>query len=92
VPPLAYDRHLFLERDLRTVTSNTRRDREELLWLAGRLGVRVHVHLYAFDDAASVLSDPPTNRFQRLCQVARPEGPSAPGPNATVLTTRPGAA
>ena len=30
VPTLDYRRHLFLERDLRTVTSNTRRDGEEL--------------------------------------------------------------
>jgi propanol-preferring alcohol dehydrogenase len=46
VPTLDHRRHLFLERDLRTVTSNTRRDGEQLLALAARLGVRPHVTTY----------------------------------------------
>ncbi len=41
VPPLDYARHLFRERTLRSVTSNTRRDGEELLLLAERLGIEV---------------------------------------------------
>lgn len=57
VPTLDYQRHLFLERDLRTVTSNTRRDGEELLLLAGRLGLRAHVTTYAFEDTATALED-----------------------------------
>lgn len=57
VPALDYQRHLFLERDLRTVTSNTRRDGEELLGLAGRLGVRPHVTTYPFDNADRALLD-----------------------------------
>ncbi|MFC4783819.1 zinc-dependent alcohol dehydrogenase family protein [Nocardioides sp. MAHUQ-72] len=57
VPALDHDRHLFRERDLRTVTSNTRRDGEELLRLAGRLGVRVHATAYPFDEADRALAD-----------------------------------
>jgi propanol-preferring alcohol dehydrogenase len=57
VPALDHDRHLFRERDLRTVTSNTRRDGEELLALAGRLGVRVHATAYPFDEADRALAD-----------------------------------
>jgi propanol-preferring alcohol dehydrogenase len=57
VPPLDHDRHLFRERDLRTVTSNTRRDGEELLALAARLGVRVHATAYPFDEADRALAD-----------------------------------
>ncbi|CAI9407667.1 putative alcohol dehydrogenase AdhA [Nocardioides sp. T2.26MG-1] len=57
VPTLDYQRHLFLERDLRTVTSNTRRDGEELLALADRLGVRAHVRTYGFDEVDRALSD-----------------------------------
>lgn len=34
VPPLRYEQHLFYERDLRSVTSNTRRDGAELMALA----------------------------------------------------------
>jgi propanol-preferring alcohol dehydrogenase len=57
VPALDHDRHLFRERDLRTVTSNTRRDGEELLALAARLGVRVHATAYPFDEADRALDD-----------------------------------
>ncbi|WP_343908272.1 zinc-dependent alcohol dehydrogenase family protein [Nocardioides aquiterrae] len=63
VPPLDHARHLFLERDLRTVTSNTRRDGEELLALAGRLGVRAHTTTYAFEDADRALADLEAGRF-----------------------------
>ena len=41
VPALDYRRHLFRERNLRSVTSNTRQDGEEFLLLAERLGLRV---------------------------------------------------
>ena len=40
IPPLDYQRHLFQERQLRSVTANTRRDGEEFLALAARLGLR----------------------------------------------------
>lgn len=57
VPTLDYTRHLFLERDLRTVTSNTRRDGEELLALAGRLRLAVHTTRYPFEAADTALDD-----------------------------------
>lgn len=57
VPPLDYDRHLFRERSLTTVTANTRADGEELLVLAERLGVRATVTPYAFDEADRALDD-----------------------------------
>jgi alcohol dehydrogenase, propanol-preferring len=57
VPALDYQRHLFRERTVRTVTSNTRRDGEEFLRLAGRLGVRVETVTYAFEDADRALAD-----------------------------------
>jgi alcohol dehydrogenase, propanol-preferring len=63
VPPLDYQRHLFLERDLRTVTSNTRRDGEELLALAARLGVRAHVTPYPFEAADRALADLEAGRY-----------------------------
>lgn len=40
VPVLNYDRDLFRERDLRSVTANTRRDGEELFQLATQVAVR----------------------------------------------------
>ena len=39
VPALNYQRHLFEERTLRSVTANTRRDGREFLELAARVGV-----------------------------------------------------
>jgi propanol-preferring alcohol dehydrogenase len=48
IPGLDYQRHLFHEKTLTSVTSNTRADGESLLRLAGRLGVRATVTPYAF--------------------------------------------
>ncbi|MCU0310870.1 MAG: zinc-dependent alcohol dehydrogenase family protein [Acidimicrobiales bacterium] len=57
VPPLDYQRHLFQERQVRSVTANTRADGEELLALAARIGVRTTVTPYGLDDAARALAD-----------------------------------
>ncbi len=40
IPPLDYTRHLFQERELRSVTANTRADGEEFLRIAGEIPVR----------------------------------------------------
>ena len=57
VPALDYERNLFYERELRTVTANTRADGEEFLRLAVRLGVRATTTAYALEDAGEALSD-----------------------------------
>ncbi len=57
IPPLHYEEHLFYERVLRSTTANTRRDGEELLRLAPRLGVRATVSTYRFREADRALSD-----------------------------------
>ncbi|WP_373861774.1 hypothetical protein [Actinomadura hibisca] len=57
VPPLDYQRHLFQERQVRSVTANTRADGEEFLRLAGRLPLRVWTVPYALDDADRALRD-----------------------------------
>jgi propanol-preferring alcohol dehydrogenase len=57
VPPLDYDRHLFRERTVRSVTANTRADGEEFLALAERLAISVTTTPYVFDDAPSALAD-----------------------------------
>jgi propanol-preferring alcohol dehydrogenase len=74
VPALDHDRHLFRERDLRTVTSNTRRDGEELLALAGRLGVRVHATTYPFDEADRALADLAAGRVSGSVVVSLDDG------------------
>lgn len=55
VPPLTYQEHLFHEKRLTSVESNTRRDGEEFLTLADRLGIDPHVTTYPFDRADRAL-------------------------------------
>jgi alcohol dehydrogenase, propanol-preferring len=57
VPVLNYERHLFHERDLRSVTSNTRRDGEELFRLVARLPVTAHTTAVPFDAIDQALAD-----------------------------------
>ena len=57
IPSLTYERHLFRERTLTSVTSNTRADGEEFLRLAARLGVRATVTPYPFEQARQALID-----------------------------------
>ena len=63
IPPLPYERYLFEERVLRSVTANTRADGEEFLRLAERFGVRATTHGYAMADAPKALSDLRHGRF-----------------------------
>ena len=56
VPGLDYQRHLFHERTLTSVESNTRADGEEFLALAARLGLRPTTHEYRLDQAADALA------------------------------------
>jgi propanol-preferring alcohol dehydrogenase len=62
VPPLDYQRHLFLERQVRSVTANTRADGEELLALASRLDLRVATAPYPLAAADQALGDLAANR------------------------------
>jgi alcohol dehydrogenase, propanol-preferring len=57
VPALDYQADLFQERQLRSVTSNTRTDGEEFLRLADRLNLTVTVTPYALDEADRALAD-----------------------------------
>jgi propanol-preferring alcohol dehydrogenase len=57
VPALDYQRHLFRERTLTSVTSNTRADGRALLETAARLGVRTEVTPYPFEAADRALDD-----------------------------------
>ncbi|GAA1542356.1 zinc-binding alcohol dehydrogenase family protein [Nocardioides humi] len=57
VPPLDYQRHLFRERTLTSVTANTRADGEELLTLAARVGLEASVTGYPFAEVDVALED-----------------------------------
>ena len=57
IPSLNYDRELFQERRLRSVTANTRADGEAFLALATRLSVRPTTHGYPLACADTALRD-----------------------------------
>lgn len=57
VPPLRYQDHLFQERQLRSVTANTRADGEEFLAIAADIGIHVETTPYALADADAALAD-----------------------------------
>lgn len=55
IPKLDYQRYLFQERTLRSVTANTRRDGEELLRLAAEIPLRTHIEEFALEEANQAL-------------------------------------
>ncbi|MGD9764226.1 MAG: zinc-dependent alcohol dehydrogenase family protein [Candidatus Binatia bacterium] len=55
VPPLDYQRHLFYERTLCSVTANTRQDGAELLRLAAEIPIRPRTVLFPLADANEAL-------------------------------------
>jgi alcohol dehydrogenase, propanol-preferring len=57
IPPLNYQTHLFQERQLRSVTSNTRADAREFLGFAAEHKLAVTVHPYPLDAADQALRD-----------------------------------
>ena len=57
VPPLHYATDLFQERQLRSVTANTRADGEEFLRIAAEIPIRPTVTTYRFDQADTALAD-----------------------------------
>ena len=57
IPPLDYDKHLFGERTLTSITANTRRDGRELLEFAARIPIETTTVAYSMDNADEALSD-----------------------------------
>jgi propanol-preferring alcohol dehydrogenase len=57
IPTLNYQEHLFRERVLTSVTSNTRADGEALLRLAPRVGVTATLTPYPLEEAKRALAD-----------------------------------
>ncbi len=57
IPPIVYADQLFQERQLRSVTANTRADGEEFLSIAARIGIRPTTTSYPLDHADRALAD-----------------------------------
>jgi propanol-preferring alcohol dehydrogenase len=63
IPPLNYAAELFQERQLRSVTANTRADGEEFFRLAAEIPLRPTTVAYPFDAADLALRDLAADRF-----------------------------
>jgi alcohol dehydrogenase, propanol-preferring len=63
IPAMSYERYLFQERQVRSVTSNTRQDAREFLELAGERRLEVTAHPYPLDAAGQALADLKAGRF-----------------------------
>jgi len=57
IPVLNYERDVFYEREIRSVTANTRADGNDFLRLAGRHRLAVTTTPYSLSSAASALTD-----------------------------------
>jgi propanol-preferring alcohol dehydrogenase len=71
IPPLDYQRHLFQERVLRSVTANTRSDGRELLRLAAAVPLVTRTAAYSLERANEALLDLKHDRI-RGAAVLRP--------------------
>ncbi len=63
IPAMSYDRYLFQERQVRSVTSNTRHDAREFLEFAGEHRLEVTAHRYPLAAADQALADLKAGRF-----------------------------
>ncbi len=63
VPPLDYERHLFYEKNVHSVTANTRRDGRELLIEAAQIPIRPHTTTYPLAEANRALQDLKADRI-----------------------------
>jgi len=64
IPQLDYERHLFYERELRSVTANTRADAEEFLKIAADASIRTHTVAFGLEEATAALRDLKQDRIK----------------------------
>jgi len=63
IPTLDYQRHVFFERDIHSVTCNTRTDGRELLAEAAAIPIRPHTTVYPLAEANRALIDLKNDRL-----------------------------
>ncbi|ATL82924.1 alcohol dehydrogenase GroES-like [Streptomyces malaysiensis subsp. malaysiensis] len=72
IPSLDYERHLFRERTVRSVTANTREDGREFLTAAAEHRIGVTVTPYPFDRADAALDDLAADRVNGVAVLTLP--------------------
>jgi len=78
IPPLSYEKSLFYEKNLCSVTANTRADGREFLELAARVPVRVTTTVYPLDRADDALADLAGDRVDGAAVLVNNLAPEAP--------------
>lgn len=63
IPSLEYQKHLFRERQIRSVTANTRADSVAFLQFAAEHRMHIDTHVYSLDEADQALRDLSAGRF-----------------------------
>ena len=63
IPSMKYTEHLFYEKNIRSVTANTREDGRELLEQAAGIPIRPRVRTYPLHEANQALQDLKADRF-----------------------------
>jgi alcohol dehydrogenase, propanol-preferring len=63
IPQMNYEKHLFYERDVHSVTANTRDDGNDLLREAAQIPIRPRVSTYPLEDANRALQDLKADRI-----------------------------
>lgn len=64
IPPMDYEKHLFYEKNVHSVTANTRQDALELLETAAAIPIRPTVRTYPLDAANEALQDLKGDRIE----------------------------
>lgn len=76
IPPLRYADHLFQERQLRSVTANTRADASAFLQEAVEADLQVTTTLYPFEEAGRALADLAADRVEGAAVLSVGSGPT----------------
>lgn len=71
IPTLNYERYLFQERSVRSVTANTRADGEEFLRIAAQIPLRITTAPYALSEAPQALRDLAADRVDGAAVLIR---------------------
>jgi propanol-preferring alcohol dehydrogenase len=64
IPALDYEHHLFYEKELRSVTANTRQDGFSLFEAAAKIPIRPKIAIYPLESANQALQDLKADRIQ----------------------------
>jgi len=83
IPEMDYEKHLYGERTVRSVTASTRRDGVELLDLAARIPIRTTTVSFALEDANDVLAALKRGEIDgaAVLRVAQGSGQTPQGPS-----------